>query len=280
MSTYIIYETLNLVNLKIYIGQHNTSADNYFGSGTIIKKALKKYGKKNFKRTIIEFCNFANVNEREEYWITKLNATDKNIGYNIIIKGIRGPLLIGDKNPNYKKYWNDEQKRIASEKMKGRYNGKNNPMFGKSISKESSNKRIKNVVENGVYKNENHPLWYDIDINKLKELYEKGTLIKDIAKYFNVDQQIIRRRFKKFKIKKIKNRKTCHQTLNKNNHWLVLDEDSIIKKFKEGKNLNELSKEFNCAKQTIIKRLKKNMTEEDYQQTKYNNWRKFYRYVK
>jgi len=88
MSTYIIYETLCLENLKIYIGQHYTSADDgYLGSGKVFQKALKKYGKEKFQRTTIEFCTSADVNERETYWINQLSATNPNIGYNICTFG-------------------------------------------------------------------------------------------------------------------------------------------------------------------------------------------------
>jgi len=81
---YIIYKTTNLVNGKIYVGQHYTSAnDGYLGSGKILDKAVKKYGKQNFEREIIDFCTSANVNEKETFWITQLSATYKNIGYNI-----------------------------------------------------------------------------------------------------------------------------------------------------------------------------------------------------
>ena len=46
----IIYKTTCLINNKIYIGQHCTDAeDGYLGSGDLIKKAILKYGKHNFK---------------------------------------------------------------------------------------------------------------------------------------------------------------------------------------------------------------------------------------
>ncbi len=51
----IIYKTTNLINGKIYVGYHNTDInDGYLGSGTIFSKALKKYGKKNFVREVLE----------------------------------------------------------------------------------------------------------------------------------------------------------------------------------------------------------------------------------
>ena len=51
----IIYKTTNLINKKIYIGQDTKNNPNYLGSGKYFKYALKKYGKENFSKEIIEF---------------------------------------------------------------------------------------------------------------------------------------------------------------------------------------------------------------------------------
>ena len=47
---YTIYKITNLINDKIYIGQHTTEnlVDSYMGSGRNIKYAIKKYGKQHF----------------------------------------------------------------------------------------------------------------------------------------------------------------------------------------------------------------------------------------
>ena len=67
---YIVYQTTNLINNKIYIGQHKTKDpnifDQYLGCGikvnmpssyenpcSPLQYAVKKYGVKNFKRTTI-----------------------------------------------------------------------------------------------------------------------------------------------------------------------------------------------------------------------------------
>lgn len=88
---YFIYKTTNLIDNMIYVGKHTqneTSAfDGYLGGGILINKAVKKYGRKNFIRETIEFCTYDNIDDREIYWINTLNATNRNIGYNITTGG-------------------------------------------------------------------------------------------------------------------------------------------------------------------------------------------------
>lgn len=53
---YIIYKTTNLLNRRYYIGMHVTSNidDGYLGSGRRIKAEIKKYGRENFSRVVLE----------------------------------------------------------------------------------------------------------------------------------------------------------------------------------------------------------------------------------
>jgi len=86
----IIYKTTNKVNGKIYIGQTNGKRKNYIGSGKILKQAIKKYGKFNFKNEILTSGNFT-INEcniLERYYIKLYNSTNPNIGYNIDLGGL------------------------------------------------------------------------------------------------------------------------------------------------------------------------------------------------
>jgi len=85
----IVYKTTNLINGKIYIGQDSKNNPKYLGSGRpYFIRALKKYGKENFKKEILVTCNNKEeLNEREIYWIKTLNTTNHDIGYNIALGG-------------------------------------------------------------------------------------------------------------------------------------------------------------------------------------------------
>ena len=64
----VIYKTINLINGKIYVGKDTKNNSNYYGSGTILLLAIKKYGKENFEKTILENCSNENeLNLKEIY---------------------------------------------------------------------------------------------------------------------------------------------------------------------------------------------------------------------
>ena len=91
-----IYKTTNLINGKIYVGQHKSETFdlNYYGSGKYLYNALHKYGKENFSVEILEWCETKEIiNEREIYYIQKLNSRNRNIGYNIAYGGEGGDLV-------------------------------------------------------------------------------------------------------------------------------------------------------------------------------------------
>jgi hypothetical protein len=83
------YITTNLINNNQYIGMHCTDDidDNYLGSGKYLKEAIKKYGKENFKREIICYCEtIEEAHNNEEKYIIEYNTLKPN-GYNLSPKG-------------------------------------------------------------------------------------------------------------------------------------------------------------------------------------------------
>jgi hypothetical protein len=100
---YFIYETTNEVNGMIYTGVHKTKNlnDGYLGSGKDFIKAVKKYGKENFTRTIIEFCLSEELMyKREKEIVNKAYVLQEN-NYNKAIGGKGGGLTLEDQ----KKGW-------------------------------------------------------------------------------------------------------------------------------------------------------------------------------
>jgi len=104
----IIYKTTNLINGKSYVGQSKYNNDEkYLGSELLLKKAIKKYGKKSFIKETIEWClTKEELDEKETFYIKFYNTLIPN-GYNISIGGNRD-------------FHNDETSQKISNKLKGR----------------------------------------------------------------------------------------------------------------------------------------------------------------
>ena len=105
-----IYITTNNINGKKYIGQKKYDACGnwkyYLGSGIILTKSIKKYGKENFSKEIIEECETKEqLNEREKYWISYYNAVDSDDFYNIAFGGDGGRTCYGTTHHASKKVY-------------------------------------------------------------------------------------------------------------------------------------------------------------------------------
>ena len=79
----VVYKTVNNINGKAYIGKDTKNNPKYLGSGLDLIKAIKKYGRSNFKKVILEECsNKDELWKREEYWLSKFNVKDSKDFYN------------------------------------------------------------------------------------------------------------------------------------------------------------------------------------------------------
>jgi group I intron endonuclease len=79
----IVYKTTNLVNGKCYIGQDSRDKPDYFGSGIFLRRAIKKYGRENFKKETVAWCyTKEHLNFLEVFYIKFFNSTVP-IGYNL-----------------------------------------------------------------------------------------------------------------------------------------------------------------------------------------------------
>ncbi|CAB4125517.1 GIY-YIG nuclease superfamily [uncultured Caudovirales phage] len=86
-----IYKTTNLINGKYYIGKYAGKRSTYLGSGIHLKSAVEKYGRKNFKRIVIEECtSLKELSDREKYWIELFDAVNDPRSYNLTEGGQGG----------------------------------------------------------------------------------------------------------------------------------------------------------------------------------------------
>jgi group I intron endonuclease len=91
---WILYETTNLVNGKIYVGVHklaNTSKSRkYLGSGIALQLAIEKYGRENFTRvTLSEFSCAKDAYAAEAKLVTQEFCNREDV-YNIKLGGYGG----------------------------------------------------------------------------------------------------------------------------------------------------------------------------------------------
>lgn len=151
----LIYKTTNLLDNKIYIGKSKYDNPDYYGSGVVLNQAIKKYGRDNFKREVIEIVsNDGDVNAREKYWILFYKSFEREIGYNRTTGG-DGGALVGDslesmRNSLKGKKLSPETKKKISDSHKGRHGKENNCMWKKSpwnkgLTAENNDKIRKNV---------------------------------------------------------------------------------------------------------------------------------------
>lgn len=140
MKFYIVYKTTNQINSKFYIGMHQTEDlnDGYLGSGVILKKAIKKYGRSSFKREIIANCISHNVARSIEKQLVKYSIqTSGRMCYNRAFGG--SGAVLGEGNAFYGKEHSEETKRLLSERASRRVGDKNH-FYGKKHTDETKAK--------------------------------------------------------------------------------------------------------------------------------------------
>lgn len=116
----VVYLTTNMVNGKKYIGLDKKNNPSYLGSGLMLKRAIKKYGRKNFVKEILQECSsMQELKDAEKMWIRKFNA-DLSVGFYNLSRGgeMNGPT-----------HHSEETKRKISERN-----------IGKTMSYESRRK--------------------------------------------------------------------------------------------------------------------------------------------
>jgi group I intron endonuclease len=158
----VIYKTTNLINGLQYIGKDKNNDPYYIGSGSNLKKAIKEYGKCNFKKEIIEHCySISHLIEREEYWLAYYNAESNPNFYNKTNKAFGNSGMSEENKINIKqglknRKWDPEWNVLIGQarqgiKHKNHVKGDKHGNYGKSKSEEhkkNMSKSMSNVKRN------------------------------------------------------------------------------------------------------------------------------------
>ena len=167
-----IYITTNLVNGKRYIGQkqfkntYYNKWQNYLGSGKILIKAIKKYGKDNFSRNIIAIgYTQEELNNLEIKFISDYNAVEDKNFYNIAEGGKSGNPYAG-----YTEKEMIEVKRKISASSTGRYSFANKTEEEMDEIKEKLSIAHKGLLvgnKNPMYGRKPYPYKTDAEIQEI-----------------------------------------------------------------------------------------------------------------
>lgn len=143
-----IYLICNIVNNKIYVGQHKYSNPEldpkYEGSGIILQEAYKKYGKSNFKTFYICSANSKeSLDELEKFYIRKYREELGRENVYNLADGRQG----GDIYPMTQERRNKISKALTGRKIDPEIvKRRANTQRGRKVSEESKQKsRISNL---------------------------------------------------------------------------------------------------------------------------------------
>lgn len=164
-NKYIVYKHTCLDNGKVYIGMTGTpflirTGNN--GEGYLHKKkngdwvqpqmarAILKHGWDNFSHEILfENLSKEEADAKEKELIELYDSRNPQKGYNTRTGGSNGPL-------------SEEAKEKLRETMRGRYDGENNPFYGKTHSQETKDligAKNKMYASQRDISGENNPMW-------------------------------------------------------------------------------------------------------------------------
>lgn len=235
---YEIYKITNKLNGKYYVGFHkrhdNEHLYDYMGSGKLIKRAIRKYGKENFEKEILfEYDNECDAVNKERELVDVSFVMDENT-YNL---SIGGNVCI--------------------------LHGKHNPMYGKRLSEESEKKKSasfkKTILDRGYLHKTIYECYYDgklfTSLDKLKK-YDNIISRTNIPKYVYENKIVfLNQKFNEnMKLKYIEQCNKREQTKLKQSIFAKERFTGVKKTSEHKKKISESHKNKKCPCNQIINR--------------------------
>lgn len=198
-----IYKIENVINNHCYIGSainfnkrfgvHRCQLNKNMHHSVVLQRAWNKYGKEGFNFEVIEeVLDKSKLIEKEQYYLDKLSPK-----YNICLKA-GSPLGIKLSEEHIQKLieshkgktpWNKGIPMKEDQKIKISLSKKGciSPNKGKKLSKEWKQKL--SLAKKG--KRSSFAMFSDEQVCEIKNMKNKGQIVNDIAKYFNVNRHTI-----------------------------------------------------------------------------------------
>lgn len=171
-----IYKTTNMVNGRAYVGMCSSSQrfKHYLGSGKLLTSAINKYGKDNFKREILEWCNSdKELRIAEVRWMEHYDAVKSESFYNLHEGGRGGHTGSGYSTSDMvKKTWDsytaEEKKSRVGHLGKWNKFGVKNPTAKKALVNNKEYACLKDALKD----------YPHVPYSSLKRIAQKGTYNK------------------------------------------------------------------------------------------------------
>lgn len=145
-----VYKTTNLINGRVYIGKHSCSEydPSYYGSGKLLKEAIRKYGKENFvNELLLEADTEQELNELEKKTINEFRQQYGRKLYNIAEGGSGGDTISGlseeDRNLFIEKMTEINRQRTSTEEFKQKISKSNKRRYADPEERKRHAAKIK-----------------------------------------------------------------------------------------------------------------------------------------
>lgn len=159
-----VYQITNTINGNIYVGVRQSKVSpscdtGYWGSGTAVKRAIKKYGIENFKKDILSTHYTRQDALAAEAEIVTIEFALREDTYNLKAGGCGGSIkgtmsteglekmskaLKGKRTHNKGKPWSDDVKKKISDSKKGKKLAPRSDEVKKKISESNKGKHSHN----------------------------------------------------------------------------------------------------------------------------------------
>lgn len=178
-----MYKTTNKINGNIYIGCHKTSNldDGYLGSGTVIKRAIKKHGRHKFSKEILfVFDNPEQMFDMESVLVNEDFVSNVQT-YNLVVGGAN-PLAYTNeridefRSPEQRRKWGKEGRKKANENGANlRGSQKHHRMLKEDPDYRAWYFEQRNNCDNIGFKGKTHTEKSKRKIGKANSIAQKGT---------------------------------------------------------------------------------------------------------